>query len=128
MLNTVAIHSLPQYWGSDALVWRPNRWITNGRESKNLDNEQFYQPPDGLYTPFVTGPRVCPAKKFAQVEWVVVIAQLFRRHQCAAVLLPGETKAEARTRIIAAVKDSNVTNTLKMLHPEKVKMTWSEIA
>ncbi len=126
-MNAVALSTLPKYWGSDSLIWRPNRWILQGGGSGDLADEKVYEPRDGVYTPFASGPRVCPAKKFAQVEFVAAIAELFRENRCAPVLLEGESETEAKKRVLGVIEDSNVVNTLKMLHPEKVRLRWTKV-
>ncbi|KAE8441593.1 hypothetical protein EG329_004642 [Mollisiaceae sp. DMI_Dod_QoI] len=128
MINAGALSTLPQYWGSDSLLWRPNRWIIIDEKSQSMEDENIFQPQHGVYIPFSSGPRACPGRKFAQVEFVAVIARLFRRHRCSPVLLEGETIVEAKKRVMEVVEDSNVELTLKMLHPEKVKLTWKEVA
>lgn len=65
-IDVTALNTLPEYWGSDSLVWRPDRWIETDSGS-----EQLYQPPPGVFLAWASGPRVCPGKKFAQVEFVV---------------------------------------------------------
>lgn len=127
-MNAVALSTLPEYWGPDSLSWTPKRWIIKGNGSGSLADEQLFQPRDGVYTPFASGPRVCPAKKFAQVEFVAVIAQLFRDYKCTPVRLQEESMEEARKRVIDVVEDSNVLNTLKMLHPERVKLRWEKLS
>jgi hypothetical protein len=126
-MNAVALSTLPEYWGSNSLSWRPKRWIIKDKNSESLANEQLFQPRDGVYTPFASGPRVCPAKKFAQVEFVAVIAQLFRDHKCSPIQLQEESMLEVRKRVLDVVEDSNVVNTLKMLHPEKVRLRWEKV-
>jgi cytochrome P450 len=126
-MNTVALNTLPQFWGSDSLTWRPYRWVTKDEATMRLEDELVYQPRYGAFIPFSSGPRVCPGKKFAQVEFVAVIARLFWRHRCSPVLLKGETMVEAKKRVLDIVEDSNLVLTLKMMHPEKVKLTWEEI-
>ncbi len=128
MINAGALSTLPQYWGSDSLLWRPNRWIIIDEKSQSMEDENIFQPQHGVYIPFSSGQRACPGRKFAQVEFVAVIARLFRRHRCSPVLLEGETIVEAKKRVMEVVEDSNVELTLKMLHPEKVKLTWKEVA
>lgn len=127
LLNAVALSTLPEYWGNDSLTWNPKRWILNDNVSGSLADERLFQPRDGLYTPFASGPRVCPAKKFAQVEFVAVIAQLFRDYKCTPLRLQGESMAEAKIRVLDTVQDSNVLNTLKMLHPERVRLRWEKL-
>jgi cytochrome P450 len=125
-MNIVALSTLPRIWGSDSLTWRPDRWIIKDEASMRLEDEHIYHPQYGAFIPFSSGPRVCPGKKFAQVEFVAVIARLFRRHRCSPVLLKGETMVEAKKRVLEIVEDSNLVLTLKMMHPEKVKLTWEE--
>lgn len=123
LLNAVALSTLPEYWGPDSLTWRPNRWIMHDANQE----ESLFQPRDGVYTPFASGPRICPARKFAQVEFVAVMARLFRENRCEPVLLAGESMEEARRRVKEVVDDSNVMNTLKMLDPDKVKLRWVRV-
>jgi len=127
LLNHTALSTLPEYWGADSLVWRPDRWIVKEEESTSLADEQFLQPRFGAFIPFSFGPRVCPGKKFAQVEFVAVIARLLRRHQVSPVLLEGETIVDAQKRIFEIVEDSDLIITLKMNHPERVKLIWEEV-
>lgn len=56
-----------------------------------------------------------------------MIARLFRRNQCSPVFLDGETMVEAKKRVLNVVEDSNLVVTLKMRHPEKVKLRWEEV-
>jgi cytochrome P450 len=73
ILNCSALHTLPSYWGADSLVWRPGRWLDG--------KEEIIQPPPGRSNPWTVGPRVCPGKKFSQVEFVAVIARLFQKER-----------------------------------------------
>ena len=91
-----AIHTNPAYWGPDALQFRPNRFITT---TSSTDEERLVQPPGANFIPWAAGPRVCPGKKFAQVEFVAVIAKLFMKHRVIARLEAGETNAMAAERL-----------------------------
>lgn len=62
-VNSIALHTMPRYWRSDSLVWRPNRWIIRSSDAKGLEGEEFLQPPPGSYVPWANGPRICPGKK-----------------------------------------------------------------
>lgn len=84
------------------------------------------EPVTGSYLPWSAGPRVCPGKKFSQVEFVAVLATLLRRSKVRPVLKGAETFADARKRIFDTVEDSRVTITLQIRHPEKVPLIWSE--
>lgn len=119
-----ALHTTPEYWGSDSLDWNPKRWI---KEAASLEDEQPIFPRRGAYIGFSAGPRVCPGRKFAQVEFVAVIARLFRSHRCSPVLLRGESEVQAKKRVLEVVEDSNLVLTLKMLHPERLRIAWEEV-
>jgi cytochrome P450 len=125
-INLMALHSMPRYWGSDSLVWRPDRWITSSQDSNGLTTEELFQPPLGSYMAWSHGPRVCPGKKFSQVEFVAVISCLLRRHRVEPVRLEGESVAQASKRITKIVDDSDLVVALKMKHPERVKLRWTK--
>lgn len=126
-INVSALNTLPMYWGHDSLVFRPDRWIENPKPT-TLSTEELFKPAPGVFIPWASGPRICPGKKFAQVEFVAVISNLFRKHKVSPVLEAGETFENARKRIFEMVEDSHLVITLQMKHPEKVKMVWEEVA
>ena len=108
------------------MSFRPDRWIYKATGTTDLDHEEMAPLPVG-YLPWGVGPRSCPGKKFAQVEFVAVIAHLFRRHRVRAVLeQPGETMEAVKKRIFGVLEDSALELTTKMNHPEKVKLLWEE--
>lgn len=75
-INSMALHSMPRYWGPDSMVWRPGRWIITVQGEGGLKAEEFFQPVPGSFVPWAHGPRICPGKKFSQVEFVAVISCL----------------------------------------------------
>lgn len=79
------------------------------------------------FIPFASGPRVCPGAKFAQVEFVAVIARIFRHHRCSPLLIEGETMKGAHRRVHDVVEDSNISLTLKMRNAERIRLCWEEI-
>lgn len=136
--NTMAAHTLPKYWGEDSLVWNPMRWIISqdpssdtATDKKPSESEDTLRDPPikGAYKPWGEGPRVCPGKKFAQVEFVAVMAALFRGWRVRPQLITkgnGETESEdeAKARVMGVVEDSRVTITLQMRRPERVGLIW----
>jgi len=116
VLNTAALHTLPSYWGSDSIVWRPGRWL----EEKG----ELIQPPPGMFNPWTAGPRVCPGKKFSQVEFVAVLARLFQKGRVRPKFEVGENAEDAFKRVKRVVADSILDVTLHMVHPEKVRLVW----
>ena len=140
--NINAIHSHPRYWGPDSLVWRPSRWVltsppvslgptdnaatSNTTTKTELSRESLYTPPKGTYVPWSEGARVCPGKKFGQVEFVASMATLFRRHRLEVMPERGESSQAARERALAAVWDSAIVLLLQMRRPESVGLRWVE--
>ncbi|KAI0153338.1 cytochrome P450 [Xylariaceae sp. FL1272] len=118
-INYVALHSDPATWGASALSWEPKRFISASND--------LVTPKTGTFMPWASGPRVCPGKKFAQVEFIAVIAYLFRKYRVRPVLENGESMEQARARVLEVVEDSSLeaSPTLKMRHPEKVALAWS---
>ncbi|KAB5582873.1 cytochrome P450 monooxygenase-like protein [Coniochaeta sp. 2T2.1] len=119
-LNINAIHTHPQFWGADALEWRPQRWI----KTNDNGNEELIVPEKGLFTPWSDGLRVCPGKKFGQVEHLSLMASVFRDHAVEAAAEGDETVAQTKDRIMGVVKDSGMTLNVAMYHPEKAKLVW----
>ncbi|MCJ1309028.1 hypothetical protein MMC25_002683 [Agyrium rufum] len=135
VVNNAALQVKEEFWGADALEWRPNHWIErpvsspvfSSPSSLSLANEIFRHPvPEGVYTPWLAGPRVCPGKKFSQVELVAVLATLFRQHRAKPVLETGEENTQARTRITHLVEDSHMVLAIVMKHPERMRVQWKE--
>jgi cytochrome P450 len=81
------------------------------------------------FIPWVNGPRVCPGKKFAQVEFVATLAMCLRKHRFHALPEAGETKEQMRKRVLDVARDSEmgVNPVVKMIHPERVKFRWEEV-
>lgn len=123
----MAVHTHPRYWGADSLSWRPARWmVLNPLGGKaGLDAESLFTPVQGTYFPWSDGQRNCPGKKFAQVEFVAVIANLFRGHRVLPERLAGESEEQARRRVLEIVDDSAVKMLLQMKDPARVGVRWT---
>jgi cytochrome P450 len=118
IINVSGLNTLPTYWGTDTLIFRPDRWID--------EHDELFQPPPGAFVPWASGPRVCPGKKFAQVEFVAVIARLFLKYRVRPKIDVDETREQAEKRILACIEDSVLNITLHMRHPESIKLIWKE--
>ncbi|KAG0647532.1 Multidrug resistance fer6 [Hyphodiscus hymeniophilus] len=102
--NVIALHTNPAYWGEDCLMWKPSRWIRSNLTPPTasamidvLDSEELVDAPvKGSYIPWADGPRICPGKKFSQVEFVAAISVLLWKHRISINPRPGETLAQAR--------------------------------
>ncbi|ORY07544.1 cytochrome P450 monooxygenase-like protein [Clohesyomyces aquaticus] len=125
IFNINALHSHPQYWGDDALEWKPSRWIqTATGDGPVHDRESITIPTTGLFVPWSEGMRGCPGKKFSQVEYVAVMVILFREYCVAPVKRQGEDDIAAKARAQSALKDTGMRLLLQMLHPEKCPLKW----
>lgn len=66
------------------------------------------------------GARVCPGRKFSQVEFVGVLVGLFRDYRIRPVRLDGEDDAAARERLRVLIKeDTGMKLLLQLMHPER---------
>ena len=78
-LDTTGAHMNPEAWkGADSIdlgSFNPERWL---KESANDTETSLYQPESGAFIAFSAGARSCIGKRFAQIEFVAVIAALFR--------------------------------------------------
>jgi cytochrome P450 len=120
-INNSALHTNPETWGADSLEFRPTRWLAQDSTSSDV----FVTLPRGRFIPWSGGPRVCPGQKMSQVEFVAVIATIFKRYTVAAVLEKGETVEAARERLRGVMLDSQPRLTLQMNKPHEVKLKWS---
>jgi hypothetical protein len=77
-------------------------------EISNSQPSELWQPVPGSFLPWSLGPRICPGKKFAQVEFIAVLCVLFRFHRVKPVLQKGETQQEASKRLLRAIDDSDM--------------------
>ncbi|CAD6574401.1 MAG: hypothetical protein ASARMPRED_006689 [Alectoria sarmentosa] len=137
-----ALQTHPRHWGPRSLEWEPKRWImpdtrsttdtlhsSNGpeTESYSLQSETFLDLPKKA-SPFIAwsgGLRSCPGRKFSQVEFVAVMAGLFREARVKPVLDPGENDEMARRRIALLVeRESGMVLLLQILRPEKARLVW----
>jgi len=121
--NFTALHAA-DYWGSEPFVWQPKRWILKNESQNDLGYEEILQPSLDAFMPWSSGPRICPGKKFAQVEFVATIALLFQNHRVKPITEPGESPSATKERLLQAVQDSDLGTTLKMAHPEMVRLVW----
>lgn len=120
-----AVHT-SKYWGSEPFDWKPERWILKNENKNDIGREELLQPPISAFMPWSSGPRICPGKKFAQVEFVATLALLFQHYRVKPVAEPGESLSGSKARLLQAVQDSNITTTLQMNHPEKVRLCWEK--
>ncbi|POS70996.1 cytochrome P450 [Diaporthe helianthi] len=107
------VHLSPR-WGTDAEEFNPKRFVKVGADGK----EMLAPPPEGaLFMGWVFGPRVCPGKKFSQVEFVAVVAHLLSLYRVELVEEPGESKEDARNRLMGVLGDKYFTIGAQVMQP-----------
>jgi len=128
LANMCAMHTHPAHWGPDPLEWRPKRWIASPLSDSSsttvdiLNAEALIEPTKGTYFPWSEGARICPGKKFAQVEFVAVISQLFRSNRIQAVPTGGEDQSRTSARVLTAVNDFSMKVFLQMKDPRAISL------
>jgi cytochrome P450 len=125
-INFAALHTHSDYWGKDALVWRPSRWLEHQKTTAD-DSSPLMHPFEGSYVPWNHGPRVCPGRKFSQVEFVRLLFTIFANGS-RVELVPdaGENLVGVRTRALRTIARAKVEVTLKMIESEKIKLRWTK--
>lgn len=135
-LDLAALHHDPDSWGPDPLVFRPDRWIPNasqqdekradtGNGSYDYQSASLIAPTPGTFIPWTGGPRVCPGKKFSQVEFTRAILSMFRDGARVRILeKEGESTEQARARVRKIADNPEVQFTLKMTNPEDIGLKW----
>ena len=123
-INSHGLHCDENTWGHDALEWRPARWIVS---SSDPGKEELFEPSPGTFVGFGAGPRICPGKKFSQVQFVATMAVLFRHHHVHPKQENGECEEQAVKRLEEMIDDSGIpTLTLQMRRPRDVALVWTE--
>lgn len=83
------------------------------------------EPQVATFIPWAEGPRNCPGQKFAQAEFVAVMATLFQNHRVRPVLREGESAAEGKRKLMQMADYSAITAiTLQMQRPKSVSLHW----
>jgi cytochrome P450 len=122
--NHVALHTHPKFWGQDSLCWKPQRWIEQPSPT-DLDEERFTAIRRGSFIPWSEGIRICPGKKFSQVEFTAAIAAIFKNWRVEPQVFLGETLEGACARVSKLVEeDTAQVLLLQMLHPERAPLVW----
>lgn len=133
MPSLLAVHTLPQYW-QDPLLWRPSRWIIPSSTTTTTTLTEPHSPPTGLhsediltpaqstYFPWSDGPQNCPGAKFAQVEFVAVLACILRNHRVGVVGEPNESPERAKQRALDTTQDCNMELLLRMRDADSVRL------
>ncbi|KAF1843633.1 cytochrome P450 [Cucurbitaria berberidis CBS 394.84] len=128
-LSLAALHTHPQYWGEDSLKWNPSRFIsTPDGAGKDFENEVLASDTQEHFLPWATGQRVCPGKKFSQVELVAALAFIFRDYCVHPQPLRNESMEQARKRIFNTGMEIEHEGTIlhELRYPESIALNWSK--
>ncbi|KIX09402.1 uncharacterized protein Z518_00481 [Rhinocladiella mackenziei CBS 650.93] len=125
--NLYGIHSDPRWWGADSLEWRQTRWV---RVDEKTGKESIApQPPGAAFMAWSAGPRVCPGRKFSQVEFVAVISSLLRRYRLKPLVMQSKsmkTEEQGRRALLEVIDDSMSGVTPTMRRPEDAGVVFVE--
>lgn len=137
-LDLAALHHDPTQW-ADPLEFRPDRWIPSASQvvgdkqssadtsdrSYDWHSKSLVSPTPGSFLPWTGGPRVCPGKKFSQVEFTRAIFEMFKGGARVRVVPErGESQEQAEERGCKIVRDTRVTFVLKMAESQKLGLKW----
>lgn len=101
-------------WGDDVNEFKPQRFV-----GKSASGEEVLSvPEDRMYLPWIMGPRVCPGKKFSQVEFVGIVAQLLEDYRIEVDQKPGETPAQAQDRLRGVLSEKYFNVSAYVKRPE----------
>jgi cytochrome P450 len=123
-----ALHSNQKYWGADPLAWNPKQHVSvsNHKDTGSFEAEVLAADTSAHFMPWAWGQRVCPGKRFSQVELVAVLAALFRDWRVEIVPVQGETVEQAQKRVWASsLKVDHEGHMLhEMVDPQSVGLVW----
>ncbi|KAJ4334183.1 hypothetical protein N0V87_007024 [Didymella glomerata] len=105
-MNQYGAHLSPR-WGPDAASFDPRRFISTDPAT---GDEKFEVPRDVAYTAWMVGPRMCPAKKFSQVEFAGIMVELLREWKVEVVRREGESEEDAKERVGKCLREEKYFN------------------
>ena len=114
-----ALQTEPKYWGQDSLDFKPTRWLAR-------DQTSLITPKKGTFMAWNLGPRSCPGQKMSQVEFVSVMATIFKYYTVEPIVENGETLDMAREKLAGVMADSQPHLTLQVNRPQDVKLRWTK--
>lgn len=114
-IHNPALHTHPDYWGSDALSWKPDRWLND----ENIDSDKV----DHLFA-WAEGPRACPGRKFSQLEIFAVLVTLLHQARVQIVPRPGVSLEDAQMEALGVLQNSRSLLTLHIEQPEAIHIRW----
>ncbi|KAK2756986.1 hypothetical protein FQN54_004954 [Arachnomyces sp. PD_36] len=101
-------------WGPDATSFNPKRFISTSAAG----DEMFVLSEDALFASWMFGPRVCPGKKFSQVEFVGAVAQVLSEYRVEILRQDGESETAARSRLMGVLDEKFFNVSAHLRRPE----------
>jgi cytochrome P450 len=127
-LAVSAMQYREEYWGPDVHEFVPERWDARNKASFLAQNDSVeglaapgleyptvHKPVRGAFMPFSDGHRACLGKKFAQVEYVAIMALILWEFEVSlAKVSPDESDESAAKRARKALDESCMVLSLAM--------------
>lgn len=123
-INLNALHTNPRHWGDDPMKWNPEHFITSPSGSKEIEQEQLLTDTAPHFVPWAYGQRVCPGKRFSQVELVATLATLFHHHRVVPEREGQETLDQALKRAMRTSLNVEQKLLAEMREPESLGLRW----
>jgi cytochrome P450 len=110
------------------MTWDPARFIDSSSDNADtgIESERLRTFKEGEYVPWSYGERVCPGKRFSQVELAAVLAVLFHKHRVVPVPENGESQVDVQKRAQRISLDIQMTLLNEMYQPERLGLKWEE--
>ncbi|KAH7067669.1 putative cytochrome P450 [Paraphoma chrysanthemicola] len=117
--NIYGAHLSPR-WGPDPLSFNPKRFIAT-----SSTGEETLRVPEGvLFAPWSLGARVCPGKKFSQVEFVAVLARIVADWRVDIVKIESVGEEEAKMRALDVLADKKFNVSVHLVRPGDVELVF----
>lgn len=109
---------LSSRWGTNPEIFNPRRFISSESGAENL------VVPDGpMYCPWIFGTRVCPGKKFSQVEFVALIARILLEWRIE-VAVGEQDSHRARKNLLQVLDEKYFNVSTHLRHPEAARIKF----
>ncbi|KAK7055135.1 cytochrome P450 monooxygenase, partial [Favolaschia claudopus] len=89
-LTIMTMHKIKEYWGEDADLWDPDRFLDE--RNQRLISNPF------IFLPFSAGPRICLGQQFAYQEisfFIIRLLQIFQFLELAPDAMPSDARPPA---------------------------------
>jgi cytochrome P450 len=118
----------PRRWGPDAMEYRPQRWIHTDPHTGQEVLEAPSTAAEAAFNPWSGGPRVCPGKKFSQVEIVAMTATLLKSYSVKPMVVPGKlvaSETDAQRELMRVMNDLELPRRSKTERFREVGVVFS---